>query len=486
MHRFARSSLLPFLLCLAACGGRPARGMTGTYGPSSGRETKPAAPRPDGALSLEEAVRRAGLHYPAIRAAQARADAATAGIDVAGAAYSPRLDFVWQSLRSTRNNLSGTLLPTAAIPALSGPVSNERSWDSAWGSAAGVLFSIEPFDFGLRGANVEVARQAERQARAETGLTRLDVEAGALDAFLARVAAEQTLRAFAANLERWEVFARSVRALADRELRPGVDASRADAEVAAARNQLILAQQTFAVSKAALEEALGGEAPAEVDPVPLLAVPPADELPPVDVAFHPVLLRQSAAIEASRAREEALANAFAPRVGLHFAFNDRGTGFEPDGSLGDSDDGLYPDRFNWVAGLTITFSALDYYALRDRRRVEEARTRAERARADQAALQLRGQEARVRAALDAARRIAQNTPIQLKAAQEAQTRARARYDTGLGTLTEVAEAQRLLAQAEIDDALARLSIWRALAAAARVQGDTAPFLGIVTRSRKEK
>jgi outer membrane protein len=99
-------------------------------------------------------------------------------------------------------------------------------------------------------------------------------------------------------------------------------------------------------------------------------------------------------------------------------------------------------------------------------------------------LQLRGQEARVRAGLEAARRIAANTPIQLKAAQEAHERARARYGSGLGTLTEASETQRLLVQAEIDDALARLSIWRALAAAARVQGDLRPFLDVVSRSRK--
>jgi len=41
---------------------------------------------------------------------------------------------------------------------------------------------------------------------------------------------------------------------------------------------------------------------------------------------------------------------------------------------------------------------------------------------------------------------------------------------------EVAEAQRLLAQAEIDDAVARLGVWRALLAAAQARGDLAPFL----------
>jgi outer membrane protein TolC len=41
---------------------------------------------------------------------------------------------------------------------------------------------------------------------------------------------------------------------------------------------------------------------------------------------------------------------------------------------------------------------------------------------------------------------------------------------------DVADAQRLLAQAEIDDALARLSVWRALLAWQAALGDIRPFL----------
>ena len=91
------------------------------------------------------------------------------------------------------------------------------------------------------------------------------------------------------------------------------------------------------------------------------------------------------------------------------------------------------------------------------------------------------QNARIQVVHETARKIAANTPVQLKAAQDAHAQARARYDAGLGTLTEVAEAQRLLAQAEIDDALARLAVWRTLAAASRVQGDLQPFLHLVRR-----
>ena len=54
--------------------------------------------------------------------------------------------------------------------------------------------------------------------------------------------------------------------------------------------------------------------------------------------------------------------------------------------------------------------------------------------------------------------------------------ATARYQAGLGNIDEVAEAQRLLTQAEIDDALARLGVWRGLLAVATARGDIQPFL----------
>ena len=91
---------------------------------------------------------------------------------------------------------------------------------------------------------------------------------------------------------------------------------------------------------------------------------------------------------------------------------------------------------------------------------------------------LNGQVAKARAVLEGARRIAQNTPIQLEAARVAEQQATARYRAGLGNITEVAEAQRLLTQAEIDDSLARLGVWRALLGLAAVEGDLTPFLAL--------
>ena len=67
--------------------------------------------------------------------------------------------------------------------------------------------------------------------------------------------------------------------------------------------------------------------------------------------------------------------------------------------------------------------------------------------------------------------MAANTPVQVAAARAATDQATARYQAGLGNIDEVAEAQRLLTQSEIDDALARLGVWRGLLGVATAAGD---------------
>jgi hypothetical protein len=48
-------------------------------------------------------------------------------------------------------------------------------------------------------------------------------------------------------------------------------------------------------------------------------------------------------------------------------------------------------------------------------------------------------------------------------------------------VAEVADAERLLAQAESDAAVAQLGVWRALLARAQASGDLTPFLELARR-----
>jgi hypothetical protein len=49
--------------------------------------------------------------------------------------------------------------------------------------------------------------------------------------------------------------------------------------------------------------------------------------------------------------------------------------------------------------------------------------------------------------------VAENTPLQMQAERDTEAQVRPHYQTGLGTIVEVAEAQRLLVQAETGRAI---------------------------------
>src|SRR5439155_20869012 len=126
--------------------------------------------------------------------------------------------------------------------------------------------------------------------------------------------------------------------------------------------------------------------------------------------------------------------------------------------------------------MSVTFPVFDLPAIKARKQIESYHERAEAARYAQILQDVNGQIAKARATLAGVRRVAQNMPVQLDAARATEQQATARYRAGLGTIVEVAEAQRILTQTEIDDALARLAVWRALLGVAAAQGDLAGYL----------
>jgi outer membrane protein len=446
--------------------------VSGWLAPAAARAQAPA-PWP---VTLNDAVQLALKNYPAIAESRARADAADAGVAVAKTAYLPRLDAVWQENRATSNNVFGLLLPQSVIPSISGPVLATHAYDGVWSSAAGVLMSWDAVDFGLRKAGVEAARAQSTLAEARRHLTELDVAASAADAFLTVLANDEAVRAAQANVDRLQVFANIVGTLVTNQLRPGADQSRAGAELAIARTQLSQAVEAAEMARATLADAMGvAGTTIQLVPGGLAALPTVATPPAIEVKAHPAALVDFAAIVAARARERVLAHTYAPRVSFQSSLFARGSGAEAP-SVPPLGNGLVLHVSNWAAGVSVTFPFLDGFGVRARQRVEVQNEAAETARYQQTLQHLTTQDVRARALMRAAIDIVRNTPLERQAATEAESRARARYDSGLASIIEVAESQRLLAQADVDDAVARLGVWRALLAEAQVRGDLTPFL----------
>jgi outer membrane protein TolC len=427
-------------------------------------------------MTIANVVATASTSFTEVRASEAELSAANEGLGLAKKAYLPAADVYLQWNRATRNNVFGLVLP-GGLPSISGPVLEETTSQGTFGSVAAALLGWEAFDFGVRGASVREAEALRRRAGAAVRLTRLDVSLGAVDSFLGVVAGDSAASAAAAAVERMEVFAESMSVLVANELRPGADLSLAQAELARARNELVRAEQIREQARVSLSEWLGraGER-VEIDGSKLIdKLPAAEDEPSGEAASHPLVEAGQAERDRARARRDAAASAYRPKVDVLAALYARGTGARLDGGFEGGSAGLWPETTNWALGLAVRFPLLDF-ALRQETKREEYLEQAAEARYQNAVERVTAELERARVHLDSALRIAENTPAELAAARALQAQARARYDAGLAQVLEVAEAERILRRAETEDAIARLDVWRARFAVAGAQGDLAPVL----------
>ena len=428
-------------------------------------------------LTISAAVQTALQTYPSIPATEEQVNAAAAGIRLARTNYLPSLNALGQLNRATRNNVFGLLLPQAVIPNMSGPVLGTNDGTNVWGSAVGVLVSWEPFDFGRRHALVESAQATRNRAELTGKRTQFDIETATAAAFLTLLASEQTVRAAQAAADRSRVLVRSVTALVNAQLRPGADLSRANTELDAAETQLIQAEQSVDVARTAVARYTGLN-PKSIRAVSgrLLQLPSEMKRSSAGVAANPSAQEQNALLQESQARLRVVEHTYRPTFNLQAGAYARGTGALPDGSTLHGGNGLAPSYFNAGIGLTVNFPAFSLFSIRAQEAQEAAVGRSAWATYRQVLTDLQAQLNAAQATLTQARRIAAVTPQEVADARTGFNQANAQYRSGLTTIVAVAEAQRLLAQAEIDDSLATLAVWRAMLQIQTVQGDISGFL----------
>lgn len=430
---------------------------------------------------LEEAVEQAMARYGSVQVSEAQVREAAATLRLARTAYLPSVDAISQLNRATRNNVFGLQFPQG-LPSVSGPPLERNDTRSVWGSAVGFLVSWEPFDFGLRKAQEAVARHGQQRAEAAVQRSRHELAVLASDAFLTVVAAEETLKQAEASVKRAEVFEQVVSALVSAELRPGVELSRARAETAAARIQVVQAKNAIHEAKALLARFLEVEpASLQLDGARFRQAPETHLDPATSFASHPAVMEQQAVIEEAAARVRAAEKAWAPRFELLASISARGTGARASGEVLGGFNGFGPTIHNWAAGVGVTFPLLDRPSLRANREREAARHRGEQHRRQQMVADLTAQRNAALGELAAALETAALLPIQAEAARATERQALARYEAGMTTAVDVADAQRQLTRVEVDFALSRLAVWRAMLGVANASGDIDLFLNEVRR-----
>jgi outer membrane protein len=424
-----------------------------------------------GTIDIETAMANAAAQHPVAREGSADVRAAEARVAVEHAHYYPDLEVFAQLDRTTTNTSNGVLFPEPGIPVVSG--SAGRTFDAGvWGSAIGATASWDVLGYRRWDAQIAAADREARVVRDDAALTNLDISYRSGDRFIIAVEHVEAIKAARASVDRAHVFLDVVKAAVDQNLRPGADLSRAEAELSLAETTLIHEEAAGQMSYEDFAEALGTQDAAPVPEAGKLL----DPAPPVDVtrqppAGDPRVHAAEREVDAAMARKDVIETGTQPRLALVGALWARG-GNDPGGF---GTDGLIPDVPNWTAAVVLTWPVLASTLVGPAARVEDARIAHAEARVAEIRQHEQSQTSRSSSFMDAAYRVAQKTPVTLKAARDAEAQALARYQAKLATADDVAQAQRLLEQAEIDDAVARLEVWRALLGYAYARGDLSLF-----------
>jgi outer membrane protein TolC len=431
-------------------------------------ETVPSRP-----MTLDQVVTAALAKHPRIRSGEAQERVTDARVDETRTSRLPGVGVSAQVNRSTGNTPPGAWFSTTGFPPIAGAPRGKTLDSGTWQTGASLWANWDVLAFERQAAAIDAALAARSEASAVAQADRLQVAYEAADAFVQLVEAQETVRAATASVDRAQVLVSMTQPLVQQSLRPGADAARAQAELAAAQTVLARTEQTRDVRRARLAEAMGDASlHVEVDPGRLAeAVDDIPAQPTVPSPNHPDIARTNAEVARAQQQQAVVAVEYLPRLDLVAALWARGSGY-----LQSPADGLVPDIPNWATGAVVTWSLFDIPAIRARARVASAATDSAAALRDETYLAVAAQLSSATAVLQGAQRVAKQTPATLASARAAEQQIVARYRAGLAPVVDVADAERLLLQAEIDDAVARLEVRRALLAVARAAGDLGPFL----------
>jgi outer membrane protein TolC len=448
---------------------------------TTGLRYQPIGPKQT--LTLGEAVDVALKNFPSIPSARFKLRAALADVTLARTQYLPNLNLDVQELRTTHNVVSSTIMPPLngfdVIPNQSGTVGASSAMKSVFVTNQGINLSYLVYDFGQRHANVELAQADAKLARANLRLTQLDVAFAAADAYLSAVAAKETIISAQATLDRMQAAAVTVHTLVDQGLRPGVDAARADYDVSQAKIGLIKAGRATRLAQVDLAERLGiASSDVEVVPEPLVRGPKKMvAFGAVNLDTHPLALVRSSTVDTWAAKVHLLDRTWYPHLWFDSAIWGKGTGDQ--GGAPPALAGVVPQIANYMAGFSMSFPVMDIFAIKAKKRSAYNMERSERSNLDLAIQILEQKDARARVLLEENRRVAGETPRLVQSAKENEIKVLERYRQGLTNMVAVAEAERILAEAEVEDAIAQIEVWRSILALGYVQGDLKPFLSLV-------
>jgi outer membrane protein TolC len=474
--------LSPFALggamwAAAASSAPPARAQAPAAGGSAGvlAARQPIdTPHPPRTLTMAEALSYAREHQPAIHSALSNVAARMAEAKVPSGRWLPSVGVGAQLYGMTANNTTATYLSTdwLDVPRIGGTTALTSPSSANWQPYASTLVvagvSQEVFDFGRIGAQRAAADALVDVARRDADAARLDVEFGVEEAYFSVLAAKAVVKASDQAYERAVVHRDFAKRGVESGMRSPIELTRAEADLARFDVGRVRARGGVALAQTVLAAAIGAPDYA-VDVAE--ETPQRAEMPTIEEAIRlaqardPRLASALAQLAAAEKRTTAVGAELRPDLSLTATLSGRAGGAPVAGAT-PAGEGWIPNVPNWDVGLVLSWPLFDG-VIGARRDAAKSLEQVRHDEVDTARLQDVATVRETYARVDVARSALGALQNAVVAARANYDQADARFRSGIGNAVELADAEAVRTDAEIQLALGQFDLARARAAFGR-------------------
>jgi outer membrane protein len=412
---------------------------------SSGLAANEPAPR---VLRLEDALSTALEHQPTVLQARAQTEAAAGRVEQARSAYLPQVTgtAAYQRVHSSSSAGGSTAVTTTGTGTVG--FSSSGTFNSF---SAGVNATQLIYDFGTTIDRTKSAAQtrdaqqySERTAKQQA---MLQVRQSFFQAHEQRSLITVAQEAIA-NQER---HLAQIQGFVEQGIRPEIDLAQARTDLANARVQLINAQAAYTTAKAQLNQAMGVQGPLDFDvsEEPLPAVAEENEsvtrLASIAAESRPELRALERQQRAAELTLSAIRGQYGPTLSALGGVNEVGTSLD---TLG----------LRWNVGVALNWPLFQGG-------LTAGQSREAKANIDVAKAQITQQQLQIRVDVETASLAVQTAKVVITAAADATLNAReqlrlaeGRYESGVGSIIELNDAQLALQNAEAQSVQAETSL----------------------------
>jgi outer membrane protein len=434
-----------------------------------------STPAPAQTMSLPDATAYARAHQPAIRAALSRVTERMAEAKVPGGQWLPSIGVTAQLYGMTANNTTAAYLstPFVDVPRIGGTSSQTPSSANLAPYASTIVgagITQEVFDFGRIGAERAALDELVNVEKHRADAERLDIELGVEEAYFAVLAAKGIVRASDEAYDRSKVHRDLAKRGVDSGLRPPIELTRAEADLARFDVDRVRSRGGLVIAQSVLGAAIGA---------PDIAVDTSEDTPrPTDMpalsdalqraqAHDPLMAAAIADLKAAEQTTRAVGAELRPDLSLTGTLTGRAGGAQATGNVAvPAGDGFVPSVPNWDVGLVLSWPLFD--GVIDAR--QDAARSAEQVRHDAIDVTRVTEVALVRktfAQVEVSRSAIAALQNQVAAARANYEQADARFRAGIGNAVELADAEAVRTDADIQLAIGQFNLARDRAAFGR-------------------